>query len=119
MATQMGGIDYQRSQDDYGRQVGDYNRGYGNITDLFNMSSQQGQVDYGNALDMVKIGQGAAASTGQAGIATGQGIASSYGDLAGLEMSKGAIDRDFWSGMGAMPLNFMTLQQMFSNGQNN
>jgi hypothetical protein len=64
-------------------------------------------------MDLTKLGMGATNSINSAGLATGQGVASSYADSAGIDLYKGALQRDFWSGAGTMPLNFMLLKNMF------
>jgi len=91
-----------------------YRRGYSNLTDLFGMSTQLGGIEYSKLLDLAKIGQGAAGSAGQFGVQTGQGIANSYSDIGLTEIMKGNAQADFASGLGAMPLNYMVLSNMFN-----
>lgn len=95
-----------------------YGRGYSNLTDLFNMSTQLGGIEYSKLLDLAKIGQGAAGSAGQFGVETGRGIANSYSDIGLTEIMKGNAQADFVSGLGAMPLNYMVLSNMMGGGGN-
>ena len=100
----------QIAAEEFGNQ---YQRGYSNLIDLFNMSTKLGGLNYSKLLDLVKVGTGAAGSTGSAAMQTGQGVASSYGDMGFYDAVKGGANRDFWSGVGAMPLNYMILSNMF------
>ena len=93
-----------------------YQEQYSKLFDLFNMQSNLGQLDYNKELDLVKAGQNAAASMGNAALATGQGLASSYGDMASIQMAQGNNMSQLYSGLGAMPLNYMLLQNMFGGG---
>ena len=93
----------------YGQDVDAYNRQRQGIMDAYNMALQTGQLDYQKALDLVKIGQGAAGQAGQAGVGTGQGIAQTH-------LARGANQQDFWSGLGALPTNYLMLSQMFGGG---
>ena len=71
-----------------------YARGYGNLTDLFNMTNQNAGTNYGKLLDMVKIGSGASSSAGQGSLAAGQSSANLY------------------AGLGAMPMNYAILSKL-------
>ena len=79
--------------DEYDKQ---YQRKYGNLTDLFTMASKTGATDYSKLLDLVKIGSGSGATAGANTVAGGQSSA------------------NLWSGLGAMPLNYMLLQSMLA-----
>jgi hypothetical protein len=89
---------------DYGKTTDTYNAGYGKLTDLFNMSSNLGASDYNRLVDLVKIGQGSAGSAGQGAIATGQGLANTYGQLgnslASTQIAKGQATSDLMSNIG-------------------
>lgn len=105
---------------DYGRSKDLYSSQYGKLTDLYNMASQLGGVNYNKILDMVKIGQGAAGTAGQGALATGQGLASTYGNLgsslANTELIKGQTQSDLWSGLGALPMNYMLMNKLLGQG---
>lgn len=94
---------------DYGRATDTYNSGYGKLTDLYNMSMGTGASDYNRLIDLVKIGQGSASSAGQGAIATGQGLASTYGQLgsqlANIAMQQGANQTALTSGILGMGSN--------------
>jgi hypothetical protein len=60
------------------------------------MASKTGATDYAKLLDMVKIGSGASGSAGAGSLASGQSQA------------------NLWSGLGAMPLNYMLLNSMLN-----
>lgn len=82
--------------DEYNTQ---YNRGYQNIMDLFNTTSQLGKTDYNALLDKIKIGAGAAGAAGNTDTAIGK------------------VQSDLYTGLGAMPMNYMILQQLLSGGK--
>jgi hypothetical protein len=91
------GADYGRSQDLYGSK-------YGKLTDLYNISQNIGATDYSKILDAIKIGQGAAGTAGQGAMATGQGLANTYGNLgstlAQTNLASGQAMSDMWGGIG-------------------
>jgi len=118
-ATDIYNADYGRSIDaynaqygkatdtygaDYGKATDIYNTGYGKLTDLYNISQNIGSTDYNKILDTIKIGQGAASSTGQGALATGQGLANTYGqlgsNLANTAIAKGQATSDLWGNIG-------------------
>jgi hypothetical protein len=113
MATQLGGIKYGQAADTY-------NRGYGQNMDAYNMSSQIGQTQYNKLLDAIKAGQGAAGAMGSIGANTAGGLASTYSNLGSnlgnIAMQQGQNNQSFWGGMGAMPMNYMMLQQLMGGG---
>lgn len=92
------GADYQRATDTY-------NTGYGKLTDLYNLTKDIGTTNYQKILDAIKIGSGAAGSAGSGAIATGQGLANTYGQLgnslAQTQIAKGQATSDLWSGIGS------------------
>lgn len=105
------GLGYQRSADMYGRDTS-------RLMDLFNLTSNINNQDYGRALDMAKIGSSAAASAGQNALATGQGLASTFqnqgNDLASIFMNQsrnqaGIID-DTLGGIGGALNNYQLMQ---------
>lgn len=94
-----------------------YQRGYGNLMDLFNLSNTLGQQKYNSLLDAVKIGTGAGATAGSLGNQAAGNIQSAYGQMAGTSMASGQQQANLWSGLGAMPMNYMILQNMLSGRQ--
>lgn len=104
------------SQRQYQRRTEDYNRGYGNLMDLLNISKTAAGIDYNRALDMIKLGQGATSSVGGAGMQTAGIVGQGYGQKAGIDFASGQQMGDFWAGLGAQPLNFMLLRHMFGTG---
>jgi hypothetical protein len=120
MSTQREAMDRSRLMDLYGmaaqREATDASR----VMDMYNIANQQKMQDYGKLLDLVKIGQGAAGSTGGAAMATGQGLASNYANLSaalqGAAYQKGQANADFLSGLGAMPMNYMMMSKMMGGG---
>lgn len=108
---------FQRAKDIYGletsRLTQDYQTDYGRTMDLYNMAAGIGNIDYQSLIDLVKIGQGSAASAGGGATATGQGIASTYqnmgNQLASTYMNMGKQQADLYSGMGATGINALTL----------
>lgn len=59
-----------------------YQRGYTNLVDLYNMARQQGQTGYNALLDAVKVGTGAAGASGQMGLGASGQLQSAYGQSA-------------------------------------
>lgn len=106
---------------DYGRATDTYNSQYGKLTDLYNMSSQLGSGQYNKILDAIKIGQGAASSSGAGAVATGQGLANTYGQLgnsmAQSELLKGQAQSDLYSGLGDSFSNAYMYALMGSGGR--
>lgn len=98
-----------------------YARKYGRLTDLFDMSRMLGGSQYGKQLDLTNIGMGAAAGTGMASTATGQGISQAYGTLgkglAGTALATGQAQSNLYSGLGNVPLNYLMMQQLMGGGQ--
>ena len=94
-----------------------YQDPYAQFVDLYNMATQQGQLNYGKALDAIKAGQGAAGTMGQLGANTAGNISSAYmqnaGNQANIALQQGQTQSDLWSGLGAMPMNYMMLQNLF------
>lgn len=99
--------------DEYDKQ---YGRAYSSLMDQFNMSSKLGATNYSKLMDLIKIGTGASSSAGNAAMQLGQGVASSYGQMGGYDILGGQAGADFWSGLGAMPMNYLLLSQMLSGG---
>lgn len=121
------GADYSRIMDlyntDYSRAMDLYNIGYGKNTDLFNMATGLGGTEYQKLIDLVKIGQGSASSAGNTSLATGQGIASSYGQLSqaqqAAQYAKGQAKSDFWSGLAPAAMNAYQMYLLNSGGSYN
>ncbi len=63
-------------------------------------------------MDLVKIGQGAAASAGALGNQSIGNIQSGYGGMANVAGSQAQNTANLYSGLGAMPLNYMILSQL-------
>lgn len=88
----------------YGRATDKYNRQYGRATDLFNIGNLQEQQKYGKAIDLVKMGQGAAGSMGSAAVQSSQGIQSAYQNqgnaLGNLAVQQGQLGALTSMGMG-------------------
>jgi hypothetical protein len=101
---------------DYGRATDIFNQERGNVTDLYNMAMQQGSANYSSIIDMLKIGQGSAHSAGQGAIATGQGLANTYGNmgnsLANIALMQGQNMSNLYSGIGASGINAGTAYLM-------
>jgi hypothetical protein len=95
--------------DEYDKQ---YNRKYGGLSDLFGMSSKMGETGYQSLLDAVKVGTGASSAAGQMGNQAMGNLQSSYGQLAQQGNISDANKAEFWSGLGAMPMNAMLLYNM-------
>jgi hypothetical protein len=91
-----------------------FNRKYGTISDLFNMTNKNAATDYSKLLDMVKIGSGAASSAGSAATNLGSSVASTYGQLANNELQSGQSTASLFSGLGAQPLNYLLLQSLLN-----
>lgn len=89
---------------DYGKAQDIYSSGYGKLTDLYNMSMNIGSFDYSKIMDAIKIGQGAAGTAGQGAMATGQGLANTYGilgsNLSQSALASGQAESDMWGGIG-------------------
>ncbi len=104
---------YGMGVDKYNRDMGQndtlWNRNQGQKWNMFNALNSLSGQDYNRDLDLVKIGQGAAASTGQAAMSTGQGIANSYrnagNNQANSIMNQGNAWGGFYSGLGQLPAN--------------
>lgn len=81
-----------------------YSTQYGKLTDLYNMASQIGTTDYNKLLDLVKIGQGSSSSSGAGALATGQGLAGTYGqlgaNLSSSALASGQATSNMWGGIG-------------------
>lgn len=89
-----------------------YARGYSNLMDMFNLSNTLGQQKYNSLLDAVKIGTGAGATAGGLGNQAVGNIQSAYGQMAGTAMATGQNQANLYTGLGAMPLNYMILQNL-------
>uniref|UniRef100_A0A6H1ZKV5 DNA transfer protein n=1 Tax=viral metagenome TaxID=1070528 RepID=A0A6H1ZKV5_9ZZZZ len=104
---------------DYGKATDTYNAGYGKLTDLYNMNLNLGTTEYNKALDAIKIGQGAASSSGTAALATGQGLANTYGqlgsNLAQSALLSGQATSDMWSGIGGTAMNTALINALMKN----
>ena len=61
----------------YGRGVDNYNRAYGQQSDLFNFQNQMGNNEYNKYMGLASLGQNAATNLANAG----SGYAGAYGDL--------------------------------------
>jgi hypothetical protein len=83
------------------------------LSNTFNMSNALANQDYSRMLDAVKIGSGAASSAGAAASAYGGNAASIYQNtgsaLAGLQMQQGSNMAGFYSGLGALPGNALSM----------
>lgn len=95
-----------------------YQRGYSNLMDLFNMSRTLGATNYGKALDAVKIGQGAAASAGALGNQAVGNVQSSYAGWSNVAGQNADNQANMYSALGAMPMNYMVLQNLLGGGSN-
>lgn len=97
-----------------------YNIEYGKNTDLFNMATTLGTIDYNALLDLVKVGAGAAGSAGTGAIATGQGLASTYmqnaANLSNIYQQQGQTMSDLYTGIGAQPMKDYMTYLAFSGG---
>lgn len=82
-----------------------YNRGYSNLNDLYNMSMQMGSVDYNKLLDLVKVGTGAGATAGGLGNQSANALTSSYNQVANTSNLNAANNASLWSGLGNIPAN--------------
>jgi hypothetical protein len=119
-ATTQYGADYGRGMDLYGlgtqRAKDIYGADYGKLMDLSNLSTRLGGLQYGKALDMAKLGAGAASTAGQQATATGQGLSSVYGGLSNqltnLGLYGGESQADYLSGLGAVPQNLMLMNML-------
>ena len=89
----------EESEKQYGRQ-------YGSIMDQFNMRGGVSDEMYNKLMGIAGMGQSAATGSANISQATGQQIGSNY-----MQQAQG--ERDLWSGLGAAPLNFMLLQNLF------
>lgn len=99
----------EETQNQYGRAVDKYNRDYTSAIDTFNIRNKLAGQEYGKWLDLTKIGAGAAQSAGAASIQTGQGVASSYNQLANTQfqgnMAAGQAQANLWQDIGSAPVN--------------
>jgi hypothetical protein len=106
---------------DYGKTTDTYNAGYGKLTDLYNIANQLGSAEYNQMLDAVKIGQGSASSAGAGALATGQGLANTYGQLGSnlsqAALLKGQTQSDLYSGLGNSLSNMYLYALMGSGGR--
>lgn len=89
-----------------------YNRQYGGLTDLFNMSSKLGETGYQSLLDAVKVGSGSGASAGSMGNQATGNTVSAYGQMAQAGSQNDANNASLYSGLGAMPMNAMLLYNL-------
>jgi hypothetical protein len=96
--------------DEYEKQ---YGRKRSELTDLFNMASKLGETKYQGLLDAVKIGTGAGATAGGLGNQATGNLMSAYGNMGAQGNLEQARNQQFWSGLGAMPMNAMLLYNMF------
>ena len=100
----------------YGRAVDNYNRGYGQQTDLFNYNNQMGQNQWNKYSGLASLGQNAATNMANAGGQYAQG----YGDmLTGMAnaQASGLLSNDalnaqsdadsnaLWAGLAGTALN--------------
>ena len=95
-----------------------YNRQYGNLTDLYNMSMNSGKTKYGAAYDIARLGAGAAAGGATSALASGQGISSSYNALgnaiASGQNANSAITQSYLNGIQSTPFNALASYNMGS-----
>jgi hypothetical protein len=111
---------YARDVDEYNRQVAnvqsrygmagtederEYTRGKSNLTDLFNMSTTLGGLNYGKAMDLVKVGTGASAAAGNLGQSSANALGSSYQSMGQMSNQNQANNAALWSGIGNIPAN--------------
>ena len=112
---------FGRQKDVYGLNttatLQNYGAGRTQLMDLFNMGTNLGGIQYGQQLDLAKIGAGAAGSAGSAALSTGQGLASTYNQggasQAQSALMQGQNQSDLWSGIGAMPMNYMLMSRLY------
>jgi hypothetical protein len=95
-----------------------YNRQYGNLTDLYNMSMNSGKTKYGAAYDIARLGAGAASGGATSALASGQGISSSYNALgnaiASGQNANSAITQSYLNGIQSTPFNALAAYNMGS-----
>jgi len=96
------------------RSVGDYDRQYGGLQDLFKMTGSMGETGYQSLLDAVKVGSGAGATAGSLGNSAAANLTSAYGQMSQAGAMDDANKASLWSGIGAMPMNAMLLYQLLS-----
>lgn len=89
-----------------------YTRGYSNLVDLFNMSSQLGGTKYNSLLDAVKIGTGAGTTAGGLGNQAAGNLISSYGTMANAGAQSDAYKQDMFGALGAAPMNYLILKNL-------
>ena len=103
---------YGRSLDKYSMLMDEYNR----LGGLFGAYGNLDNQEYSRLLDRVKIGAGSASATGNAAMQTGTNlgnIQTNLGNsLARNYMQQGANQANFYSQLGAMPLNLMNAYNM-------
>lgn len=95
-----------------------YQRGYSNLMDMFNMSRTLGATNYSKALDAVKIGQGSASTAGALGNQAVGNLNSAYGGMANVAGQNADNQANMYSALGAMPMNYMVLQNLLGGGGN-
>jgi hypothetical protein len=109
MAMGLGGRQYDVASQDY-------QRGYQNLMDLFNMSRTLGATEYSKGMDLIKIGQGSASSAGALGNQSVGNIQTGLTGMANVAGSNAAANSANIGGtissMGAMPMNYAILQRM-------
>lgn len=129
------GQEYGRQVDQYGRQYNALSnlyglsseanqRQYGNqlnqLYNLYNLQSDIGNRGYGRALDLTKIGAGAAGQAGSGALSTGANIAQTQlntgNALANITQQQGQNNANFYSQLGALPLQaygtYQTIQSL-------
>lgn len=101
----------EETQKQYGRGVEQYGREYAGAMDKFNIENVLAQQEAGKYRDIVQMGAGAAGSMGQSALQTGQGVASQYGQMGGVQanalMRQGQAQAGMWQDIGTMPANIL------------
>jgi len=87
-----------------------YNRGYQQITDSFNMANTLGQEQFSKLFNLLNVGSGAAGQTSNAALQTGSGIANA-------KLQGGASQLGFVSDLLGLPVNFLTLKYLLGNNK--
>lgn len=93
-------------------------RAYGDLaTKEYNNQYARWQDQYNRTLDPIKIGQGAAHSTGQAAQNYGQVYAQGQNALANNYIQQGNNQASLYSGLGALPMQGLSLYNTMQNNE--
>lgn len=115
---------YQNEMANYQVQSDNYNRAFQNASytdnlkmnqalNTFNMGNALDNQQYSKYLDAIKIGAGAAGSSGQWAMNAGQNAGTIYSNMgqsnAAATIAAGNAMGNFYSGLGALPANAMSM----------